>query len=57
MADRIVLVLSEKYDLCNSLSEALQYLADNRELERMLGCYRELMMQTGYTIKRFYPNL
>ena len=50
-ADRIALAVLEKYDLRNSLSEALRHLVAYGELERTLGCYRELMMQRDITIK------
>ena len=50
-ADRIALAVLEKYDLRNSLEEALQYLVNDGELERTLGCYRGLMMQRDITSK------
>ena len=48
-ADRIALAVLEKYDLRNSLSEALRHLVDYGNLERTLGCYRELMTQRDVT--------
>ena len=50
-ADRIALAVLEKYDLRNFFEEALQHLIDDGEVERTLGCYRELMMQRDITIK------
>ncbi|KIX01367.1 uncharacterized protein Z518_09092 [Rhinocladiella mackenziei CBS 650.93] len=48
-ADRIALAILEKYDLRNSLEEALLHLVEHGELEPTLGCYRELMMQRNIT--------
>ncbi|RPB19292.1 DUF1703-domain-containing protein [Terfezia boudieri ATCC MYA-4762] len=48
-ANRIALAVLHKYDLRNSLTEALQRLVNYGELDRTLGCYRELMMQRDIT--------
>ena len=39
-ADRIARAVLEKYDLRDSLSEALRHLVLDGKLERTLGCYR-----------------
>ncbi|KIX08774.1 uncharacterized protein Z518_03431 [Rhinocladiella mackenziei CBS 650.93] len=48
-ADRIALAILKKYNLHNSLEEALLYLVKYGELEPTLSCYRELMVQRDIT--------
>jgi hypothetical protein len=47
--NRIARAVLDRYDLRNSLKVALRHLLDDGELDRTLGCYRELMIQRDVT--------
>ena len=51
MANRIAEVILEKYGLHESLNAALQNLEIDGDIEPVLNCYRNLMVQrdVGYT--------
>ena len=48
-AGRIAHVILERYQLSQSLGVALQVLAQDGDIERVLGCYRDLMTQRDIT--------
>ena len=49
-ARRIARVVLERYKLSESLVVALQRLAQDGDIERVLSCYRDLMTQRDVTI-------
>jgi len=49
-ASRIASVVLERYQLSQSLVVALQRLAQDGDIERVLSCYRDLMTQRDVTL-------
>ena len=49
-ASRIAHAVLERYKLSKSLVFALQRLAQNGDIERVLSCYRDLMIQRDVTV-------
>ena len=49
-ASRIARVVLERYKLSKSLVVALQRLTQDGDIERVLSCYRDLMMQRDVTV-------
>ncbi len=49
-AKRIALAVLDNYGLRDSLNAALEFLIHDGEIERVLSCYRDLMLQRDVTL-------